>query len=267
MHDWERPGRRTVAVTDADRLWGQTRAFQRKVERALEVIAASVPPVGVAFSGGKDSTVALHLTRRVFPDAAAGFYDSGAELRQTYEFIARTPNVQIIPAEGGGLIELCRQNGYWGREPLSDHPHRVNFDAALVWKPAERFIRQNGLATVVLGLRAGESFARLMNASRNGLRYITDSMRKRLGYYIYHLCPLQWWTEDDVWAYIAVNGLDFNEAYDRMTELGIPRKAQRIGPVMGTDAASLGRLVWLRMIDPELWNRLSGEFPLLRKYG
>jgi len=251
--------RRRLAVTEVDCLRGRLRAFTRKVERALDVIAGAAPPVGIAFSGGKDSTVVLDLVRRVFPDAPAGFFDSGAELQDTLDLVAATTNVQTIPALDGGLIELCRQNGYWGHEPEADDPQPVDFAEALIYAPARAFVERNGLQTVALGLRAGESVGRRFNAIKKGERY-------RVADDVAHLCPIQWWSEDDVWAYIATRELAYNAAYDKMTALGVPRKHQRICTNLGTDAASFGRYVYLRQIDPELWNRLAGEFPLIRKY-
>jgi len=251
-------GARRRAVTDADRLYGRLSAFQRRVDRALRLIADAAQPIGLAFSGGKDSTVCLDLVRRVFPDVVAGFYDSGAELSDTYEFIASVPNVQTIGTRG--LIELCRQNGYWGREPLSEHPRRVDFGEELIFKPAREFVERNESRTMVLGLRAGESGGRDKSARLRG-----ESYQLKSG--VTHLCPLQWWSDDDVWAYIAVNGLAYNAAYDKMTRLGIARRDQRVCAVLGTDAAAIGRFVYLKKLDPELWNRLAGEFPLIRKYG
>lgn len=259
-----RAGRR--AVGPADVLRGQSRAFQRLVEKTKALIARAALPIGVAFSGGKDSTVALHLTRSVFPDAPAGFYDSGAELQDTLDFVRSTPGVEIFPADGGGLIQLCKENGYWDHPPESPTPRRVKFDEALLYGPAQRFIEAYHLRTLVLGLRAEESAGRRFNAKVRGYNYDVAYISRRVGYPVAHLCPLQWWTEDDVWAYIAAYNVPYNPAYDKMAALGIPRRAQRICTVLGTEAANFGRFVHLKQLDPGLWNRLVSEFPLLRKY-
>jgi len=41
--------------------------------------------VYVAFSGGKDSTVLLHLTRQLYPDVPAVFCDTGLEFPEIKE--------------------------------------------------------------------------------------------------------------------------------------------------------------------------------------
>ncbi|HOW77946.1 MAG TPA: phosphoadenosine phosphosulfate reductase family protein [Verrucomicrobiota bacterium] len=248
------------AWSEVDLAYGQLPAFRRKVAKALVLIAGAAQPLGVAFSGGKDSAVTLHLVHTVWPSAIAGFFDSGAELQDTRDLVANTPNVQVIPAGGGGLLELCRANGYWGHEPESPDPQVLNFGNELIFNPAREFVRHNNLATVALGLRAQESRGRRMNAAISQCYYHSQYDN------VMHLCPLQWWTTDDIWAYIATYAVPYNAAYDKMTALGLGREEQRISTLLGTDAASFGRFVYLKRLDPQLWNRLVADFPLLSKY-
>lgn len=258
-----RPGGRQgrLAVQPSDYLRGRLASFQRLVERTLREIerAARIGPVGVSFSGGKDSTVLLHLVRRVVPDAPAGFFDSGAELADTYEFVAATPNVDAIRVEPG-LLDMCRMGGYWGYCGPDNVGRVFDFTRRLVYEPAREFARRHGLAVAAIGLRAEESAGRTFTARAQGALHYSRHMG------LWHLRPLLRWTVDDVWAYIAVNGLAYNRAYDRMAEMGMERREMRISCVMGAVAASWGRYVYLRRIDPGLWNRLAAEFPLVRKY-
>mgnify|MGYP002852813008 CR=1 FL=1 len=52
--------------------------------------------VYVCFSGGKDSTVLLHLVRSMYPEVKAMFVDTGLEYPEVRQFIKQTENVTII---------------------------------------------------------------------------------------------------------------------------------------------------------------------------
>ena len=52
--------------------------------------------VCVSFSGGKDSTVLLHIARQLYPDIPAVFSDTGLEYSAIREFVKTWDNVDII---------------------------------------------------------------------------------------------------------------------------------------------------------------------------
>lgn len=255
-----RPGE--VAVTNADRLRACLPAHRRKVERALSLVeqAAEYGRVGVSFSGGKDSTVVLDLVRRVIPDAPAAFFDSGAELADTYAIVVAYGVTVIQPAMS--LVEMCKYGGYWGHSHPVDSTATFDFGRVLIDEPAARFARDAGLAVQAIGLRADESARRRVNARIKGALYPVQRKDGPL----WHLCPLQGWSVSDIWAYIADRDLAYNAAYDKMIALGITREEQRIAPVLGSDAASFGRYALLKRLDPALWNRLAADFPRIRIY-
>jgi 3'-phosphoadenosine 5'-phosphosulfate sulfotransferase (PAPS reductase)/FAD synthetase len=52
--------------------------------------------VYVSFSGGKDSTVLLHLVRELYPEVPAVFCDTGLEFPEIKQFVRQQENVTII---------------------------------------------------------------------------------------------------------------------------------------------------------------------------
>lgn len=50
----------------------------------------------VSFSGGKDSTVLLHLTRSIFPDVKGVFCDTGLEYPEVKKHVKSIENIDII---------------------------------------------------------------------------------------------------------------------------------------------------------------------------
>ena len=55
-----------------------------------------VDGVYISFSGGKDSTVLLHLVRELYPDIEAVFVDTGLEYPEIKEFVKTFDNVTIL---------------------------------------------------------------------------------------------------------------------------------------------------------------------------
>lgn len=53
--------------------------------------------VYVAFSGGKDSSVLLHLVRSIYPDALGVYGNTGIDLPSIKSLVHSTPNVKILP--------------------------------------------------------------------------------------------------------------------------------------------------------------------------
>lgn len=67
--------------------------------------------VYVSFSGGKDSTVLLHIARECFPDIEAVFVDTGLEYPEIRQFVKQHENVTILRPKMR-FDEVIKKYGY-----------------------------------------------------------------------------------------------------------------------------------------------------------
>ena len=91
----------TNAVHDAKRLEDLRKLpLERKIQisqaRIIEWYKHYNGNVVVSFSGGKDSTVLLHLVRSVFPDVKAVFSNTGLEYPEIQKHVKSIENVDIV---------------------------------------------------------------------------------------------------------------------------------------------------------------------------
>ena len=89
------------AVHDAQRLKElQALPLERKIQitqaRIIEWYQHYNGQVCVSFSGGKDSTVLLHIARTIYPDIPAVFSNTGLEYASIQKFVRTWDNVDIV---------------------------------------------------------------------------------------------------------------------------------------------------------------------------
>jgi phosphoadenosine phosphosulfate reductase len=176
-----------------------------------KAIAAARRPY-VAFSGGKDSTVMLHLVLQHAPEIMVHHWDYGIYMPRPLEEEIRSNAVRIgirdLRIETSPLYDSNPQGPVWYRE---------YFDRIVPRYIAEGFDR------VFVGLRSEESGKRRrrIKAGRS-LSPIGESW------------PIHDWTWMDVWAFIVSNELPYPSYYDVY------------GPVIGWD-----RVRFSTLFDPE----------------
>lgn len=91
--------------------WSLERKIQVTQTRLIEWYQKFKGKVYVSFSGGKDSTVLLHIARQLYPDIEAVFVDTGLEYPEIREFVKTFSNVTWIRPEMN-FREVVTKYGY-----------------------------------------------------------------------------------------------------------------------------------------------------------
>lgn len=238
----------TTAVTRSDALRARSVPFRRHVDDALFLLADELDGLDrpyVAFSGGKDSLVALALAARVRPDIAAIWCDDELEYDGVDRFVVDTCHrlgVRLIVVAGwtehGGWFRPWRDEPAW-REPL---PRMV-----LPGMRIEEWAPLFGFDGCVRGVRTDEARHRRLNTAVRGRAYDTAAGMRVID-------PLARWSVNDVWAAIAHLDLPYHRLYDALAFGGVARADQRLGPL------PLCRRDHLALFDPTLPSRLEERY-------
>lgn len=89
------------------------------LEKKIELAKANIQEwyeywngnVYVSFSGGKDSTVLLHLVRSVFPDVPAVYSNTGLEYPDVRKHVKRFENIEIVVPKRN-FMQVLTEEGY-----------------------------------------------------------------------------------------------------------------------------------------------------------
>lgn len=235
----------------------------------------------VAFSGGKDSLVALHLTHQAAPDVPVVFFDSGLEYPETYAYVADLAdawdlNLHVMTPAAGAL-ELMTTAGGWDHA-AADHAV-PDMHATLITDLAAAAHDDHGPGEI-WGVRAGEArgraaaYANALRAHRCECVPTCTSTQRRThhggriarqdGTVAYG--PAWDWSTEEVWAHIARHRLPVNPVYAKLQRLGAPEHALRVSTMLDGSHLTEGRVTRLRRGWPDLFEELATVLPRLREY-
>jgi phosphoadenosine phosphosulfate reductase len=158
---------------------------------------------GVAFSGGKDSTVLLHLALQHSKDLPVLFTDTSVKFPETYRFID-----DLKERWNFDLRTIRREwvEDTWLKDKVACC-YRLKVEAF------NDLVTELELEAVLVGIRRDEHPARSEARYFDRLGAVTHISEVAWDHWRVH--PLLDWTEDDIWAYIHENDLPHNPLYDK----------------------------------------------------
>ena len=174
----------------------------------------------VAFSGGKDSLVVLHLALQAEPNVPVVFFDSGLEYPETITYLDVVAEQLGIPdgieveAAVPDLLTLLIRTGTWDHH-IPDRDSGDDVRNTLITHPAAQAHRRHGPGEL-WGVRAAESDARrrlylaaltrqadcsCCRAGRRDRDKHGGVITRQDGTTAFS--PIWDWADDDVWNYLA----------------------------------------------------------------
>jgi len=183
--------------------WAELETYRGRIDGANQTIQDALylyQKPYVAFSGGKDSLIMLHMILQQVPDILVWHWDYGPN------YMPRNLEQEIIDICFGLGVKHLRIDSspkyFLGRSETNV------FFPALFGKVQPRLVEE-GYHLVFVGLRAEESRKRAAKTIGN----LTHRAPMRESY------PIKDLIARDVWAYIVENDLPYCSHYDRYGEL------------------------------------------------
>lgn len=168
----------------------------------------------VSWSGGKCSTVVLHMALQQDPDVRVVFNDTGVEFPETLAFVERlrdewSLNLKVLKPRTT-FWEVVEKYGFpMLRGQYEDNSKDKSGRPVCCQLLKEEPMWRRRIRVAITGIRVAESRMRMFGVSQYGQYYYA----KKLGRWQFH--PIAFWTTDQVWDYHEKNGIPHNEIYDK----------------------------------------------------
>ena len=242
------------------------------------------PRIYVSFSGGKDSSVMLHLVmdEAIKRDRKVGvlFVDLEAQYRLTIEHIQAMydqyaahiePYWVALPIHLRNAVSMyepqwvCWEPGReadWVRQPpegaITDQAYWPWYRYAMEF---EEFVPAFGewyagrkLCACFVGIRTAESLNRWRTIAGHGHKMDGRNWTQYVRAGLWNIYPIYDWATEDIWTYNGVTKAPYNRLYDRMHQAGLTIHQARICQPYGDDQR---KGLWLfQVIEPETWARV-----------
>ena len=260
------------------------------VQERLKKIFDEFDNIKIAFSGGKDSGVLLHLTldykkKHNLPHNIGVFH-----LDYEAQYSATTEYVDSIFQEFDKDIENLRccvpvrcitstsmfhsywrpweesKKDIWVRDLPTKYLGKKDFDFINDDMTDYEFQEKIGLwfhkkskakkTAILIGIRADESLDRFraIVSDRNINKYNGISWSKKMDKDIYNFYPIYDWKAEDIWTANAKFGWSYNKLYDLFYYAGVKLSDMRVASPFHDAAKS--SLALYRVLDPNVWGKM-----------
>ena len=240
----------------------KTQVFKRRVEKSKEIIIEFIE-LGVksygAISGGKDSTVLMHLINSICPTMPFVSEKDDMDFPNELEYMQLLETKYNLP-----LTILTPDVKLWdillNHDFTEDiHSKGTNFSDQYFYGLLKEYQTQNQYKGIFLGLRAKESKGRLHNLMSRGYIYYNSTWKQVI-------CqPLADWTAQDIFAYLFANNVPILDVYFKTKFVDSPEDIRKSW-VLPSAQTSRGQAVWLKYYYPEIYRKLCMINPKLRSY-
>lgn len=241
------------------------------------------PKIYVSFSGGKDSSVMLHLVMNeaIKRGRKVGvlIVDLEAQYKMTMDHIQHMLDLHkdnidpywiCLPLSLRNAVSqyqpkwTCWGDGVdWVRQPpemgITDRKYFPFFKYGMEFEefvPAFGHWYGQGKATACfVGIRTAESLNRWRTiASQKKSMFKDKRFTTWVGDGLFNVYPIYDWKTEDIWIYNGKFGKQYNHLYDYMHKAGLSIHQQRICQPYGDDQR---KGLWLfHLIEPETWAKI-----------
>ena len=253
-------------------------------KKRMQDIFKTFPKTYIAFSGGKDSTVMLHLaleeakSQNCLPLNVL-FVDLEGQYNTTIQHIENvTLNSEDIdlhwvclPLNLRNSVSVFQPHwrcwdpelsSLWIR-PMPTHPQVIsNTEQYPFFKYGmefEDFVYQWGKwfangekCTCLLGIRSDESLNRFFSVTTNG--WNGKNWMSKASENLVFSYPIYDWRTEDIWRYVGKQNIQYNKLYDYFYLCGISIHKMRICQPYGDDQRQ--SLTYYKQIEPDTWNKV-----------
>jgi len=237
--------------------------FKQRIQYSKQIIREFLNRVdgnkSISISGGKDSTVMLHLISTIEKNIKVVTEKDDMDFPGEIEYInylSKLVNMKIdIIKPKNNLWSVIKNYDF-----LEDiHSKDKEFSKDFFYNLLKEYKLKNKIKGTFLGLRAEESKSRLWNKKRNGYIYFNKTWNE-------WVCqPIVNWTSNDIFAYLFKNNIPIFEIYFKNKFLEDPGKIRKSW-ILPSAQSSEGYCLWLKYYYPEIFYKLYKINPKVRNY-